>query len=553
MASSLSELQFSFSGGPLDGKKMDINFQKITLGRDLNCDLTVDDPKLSRKHCYFQVEGDEIFVYDLGSTNGTFVNGRAIMRERIDVDDVVTVGLTDISLRHHEEFNTINFSASDTIVTSEVKTKKDSTSDALADQFKNIFDFYKDYQPDMSEVEKVELVKTQRLLNSMQTLQSVAAQMSKLLPADELLRLVAQGLFDVFAGAENLVILMQVENDPDKFRPVYARDKSGDEQPQITISSTVLKQAVENRSTLVANDIGHDSALNVQESLVRFDVKSVICSPLVSGEKVLGALYLDNRQQNIHYDQMDAELVTVFANQAAIAIENALLCDSLQNSYVQTLQSLVSAIEAKDKYTRGHSGRVKKYAQAIAKMLDVPDQMVERLGVAAELHDIGKIGVSERIINKPGDLTDDEYKDIKNHVDMGVKILEPIQHLKDVMPWIHGHHERWDGKGYPRGLKQHENPLGGRILAVADAFDAMTSQRAYNKPMSFMDAATKIKSEKGSAFDPHCADAMIEWIHKLETQKDDESEENRFQVAKTVESSEDDVLPDRATDISDFS
>jgi len=237
-----------------------------------------------------------------------------------------------------------------------------------------------------------------------------------------------------------------------------------------------------------------------------------MCAPLVSGDQVLGALYLDNRQANVTYDDLDAELVTVFANQCAIAIDNANLCDSLQESYHQTLQSLVNAIEAKDAYTMGHTARVSKYSIGIGRAYGFDDKRIDRLRVAAELHDIGKIGVQEGIINKAGKLTDTEYSSIKQHVEMGEHILKPITYLKDVLPYIRGHHERWDGSGYPDGLKGEQCPLEGRILAVADTFDAMTSQRPYNKPLTFPQALAKIKEGTGKIFDPSVVTAFEKYV-----------------------------------------
>lgn len=519
MATFLENACLEIHGGPANGQVIPVEFTKLVIGRDLTCDLTLDDPKVSRRHSQFEINNGSLYIRDLGSTNGTFLNAHAVSYEKVQKDDVISIGATEICLRDAVDSHTINFTAMESIVTSEVKTRNEKGNDALAEQFANIFNFYKDYVPEQSAVEKVELVKTQRLLNGLESLFSVTTEMARLLPMKELLKVVAQGLFRVFAGAENLVILLY-NPEIDRFVPAYARDREGDESPKVTVSTTVLQRAIEKRSTLVGNDLEGDSSMNVSESIVKFNVKAAICAPLIASDRILGALYLDNRLKNIHYDKMDAELVTSFANQAAIAIDNARLCDTLQSSYVQTLQSLVKAIEAKDDYTRGHSQRVKATAVGIASILDLEPKIIERLAIAAELHDIGKIGVSEGIINKPGNLTDSEYKDIKNHVELGIRILEPIQHLQDIIPMIRGHHERWDGKGYPDGLKGKDIPYCGRILAVADTFDALTSKRAYNTPMEKPAAALKILGESNTAFDPEVAKALDVWVKGQVTKVD---------------------------------
>jgi HD-GYP domain-containing protein (c-di-GMP phosphodiesterase class II) len=140
---------------------------------------------------------------------------------------------------------------------------------------------------------------------------------------------------------------------------------------------------------------------------------------------------------------------------------------------------------------------------------------LERLKMAAELHDIGKIGVKETLINKPGRLTDDEYEEVKMHVEMGEMILKPITFLHDLLPHIRGHHERWDGSGYPDGLKGEETTLEGRIIGLADAFDAMTSQRTYNKPLSLQEATTRIKESSGRHFDPVLVEHFVRMMDRM--------------------------------------
>jgi HD-GYP domain-containing protein (c-di-GMP phosphodiesterase class II) len=237
---------------------------------------------------------------------------------------------------------------------------------------------------------------------------------------------------------------------------------------------------------------------------------------------------------------VDAEIVTAFANQAAVALDNCRLCDNLQDSYTQMLQSLVNAIEAKDPYTMGHTQRVKTHALGIAAEMGFSKEHLRKLGMAADLHDIGKIAIRDGIINKPGSLTDTEYNDIKTHVEIGEKILSPILYLRDLLPWIRSHHERWDGRGYPDGLKGEDCPIEGRILALADAFDAMTSQRSYNKPLTPNDALLRVKSESGIHFDPEVVTAFEKYFvrvssHVIHPTKDDLRASSRSNITLQVE------------------
>lgn len=529
----VSNLHLIMRKGPQRGQTFSITSQRVSIGRDTTCDIKLDDPKISRVHAFIEVIDTEVYFRDNNSTNGSRINDETVSHRKLEAGDVIQLGAIELALLEHSDSQTISFTHTESEVTSAFKTS-DFNVDQLANKFDQIFDYYKDFQPDMSPVEQVDLIKTQRLATSLKTLYGVTTDMSKLLPEDELLAVVAAGLFEVFGGAENLVILLRNDDDS-AFSPRYARDRKGNTESKLTVSSTVLNRAVKERATIVANDAAHDNRFSSSMSIVGFSVKSVICAPLVVGERVIGALYLDNRQTDVQYDDMDVEILTAFANQAAIALDNARLCDTLQESYHQMLQSLVKTIEAKDAYTMGHTQRVKEYSLGIARQLAFSAERLEKLAMAAELHDIGKIGISEGVINKPGALTDLEYENMKEHVIVGVKILKPIVYLEEVLPWIRGHHERWDGSGYPDGLKGDDCPLEARVLAAADAFDAMTSQRSYNKPLTFEQAMERIEKARGTHFDPKIVDAMKRYVATLVAQRERKSASQRAGM-ETVDS-----------------
>lgn len=487
--------------GPLAGTTIAVEHERITLGRDMSCVVRLDDPKVSRIHAVVEVTAGKLYLRDNNSTNGSFVNGVRVTRQELHAGDVLQIGASEIHLLQHTDFQSISFTMSDTIIQSSVDARK-VTIESLAGRLGGSLGAA-DGPTQITGVRDSpnhDLRRTQKVLSSIRALFKASAELAKLLPMDQLLDVVGRCLFEVFDGAENLVILMR--DDTSKFVPRFASDRAGKRDAPAAISTTVLNRACAEKTTLIANDIGHDDRFSASESIVGFSVKAVICAPLVVGDRVIGALYLDNREKNIKYDDADAEIVTAFASQAAIAIDNARLCDTLQESYHQMLQSLVNAIEAKDPYTMGHTQRVRQYALAIGREMGFSLTHLEKLGMAAELHDIGKIGVREGIINKAGSLTESEYASVKTHVEMGEKILGPIVYLRELLPWIRGHHERWDGSGYPDGAKGEENPLEARILALADAYDAMTSQRSYNKPMTPQQALDRIREVSGKHFDP---------------------------------------------------
>jgi len=177
---------------------------------------------------------------------------------------------------------------------------------------------------------------------------------------------------------------------------------------------------------------------------------------------------------------------------------------------LSTIKALVTALEARDEYTKGHTHRVSKYALMLGKYMGLTTYELDKLEIAANLHDIGKIGVKDDILLKPGQLSDEEYAKIQEHAVIGAEILRPLNSLQDVVPLILFHHERWDGKGYPSMIKGKKIPLGARIIAVADTFDAITSDRPYRKALSEEKALKIIKENIGSQFCPTCGKAFIE-------------------------------------------
>jgi putative two-component system response regulator len=182
--------------------------------------------------------------------------------------------------------------------------------------------------------------------------------------------------------------------------------------------------------------------------------------------------------------------------------------DALRKLSVNVVETLVIAMEAKDLYLRGHSQRVADLAAEIAVELAQDAETVERIRLAGRLHDIGKIGIREEVLNKPAALTVTEFEHVKQHVRIGIEILRPLQQLEHVLNFVHDHHEHWDGSGYPRGVSGESITLGGRILAGADAFDALTSQRAYRDPMRPDDSLAYLGTVAGALLDPQVVRAL---------------------------------------------
>ena len=244
-------------------------------------------------------------------------------------------------------------------------------------------------------------------------------------------------------------------------------------------------------------------------SRLGFIRESVICAPLTDKEKVIGTITIANPVDGNGFGTADLELLTTIAAQASVAISNARLYEEQESTYLNTVHALVSAIEASDAYTRGHSERVTRYSVALAKKMGMEGDPLKQLEQAAVLHDIGKIGIDVALLHKKGKLTPADIDVLKLHPSIGVRILEPIHFLGTVREIIEQHHERYDGNGYPNGISGDEWRLEGKILAVCDTYDAMTSDRPYRKALSHEIAIQEIQDHSGTQFDPEVATAFI--------------------------------------------
>ncbi len=240
-----------------------------------------------------------------------------------------------------------------------------------------------------------------------------------------------------------------------------------------------------------------------------FTTRDIIAVPVRTKDKNIGVLEAINKK-NGHFDNDDLEILQAFSNQLAIAIENANLYKELKETFYGTIEALAETIEKRDPYTGGHTKRVMNYSLLIGKAMGLSPKELENLKLAAILHDIGKIGIRDRVLLKEGKLTDEEAMQMNMHPKYGAEILGHIKQLKDVIPGMRGHHERYDGSGYPDGLKGKEIPLFARIIAVADAYDAMTTDRPYRKGLSKETAIEELLKHAGKHFDPDIVRIFVE-------------------------------------------
>lgn len=267
------------------------------------------------------------------------------------------------------------------------------------------------------------------------------------------------------------------------------------------------------------------------ESAAPADLSSFVAVPLHVRGRMVGVLNVFSFTQGKKFDEGHRKMLAVLASRAASAIENARLYGelvasnedlkkanlSLEEMFQHTVAGFAQALEESDMYTRGHSERVAVYSEVLARGLTLPDAEIRRIVQAGVMHDVGKIGVRYDMLNKPGKLTPEEIQVFRQHPEKGKRILEPVPCLHGLIDGCWCHHEWYDGGGYPRGLIGQNIPLVGRIVSIADAYDAMTSDRAYRRALSHEVAVGEIERCAGTQFDPELADAFVKLIEVWRT------------------------------------
>jgi response regulator RpfG family c-di-GMP phosphodiesterase len=275
-------------------------------------------------------------------------------------------------------------------------------------------------------------------------------------------------------------------------------------------------------ATVISAHLSQDQSLVEQSSngcrffsvVPSIPLISFIAVPLKFKRRQLGWVALASFTKGRRFDEGHRKLLSIIGARAAAAIENARLYEDLQATFRQTIEGLAKAIDKMDRYTSGHSDRVAAYSTFLAERLGLATDVIEVVRQSALMHDIGKIGCVLNL-NKPGKLSQEEYEVFKKHPQYGRDIIDPIKFLHPLMPGVQSHHERWDGRGYPNGIKGTEIPLMARIIAVGDAYDAMTSNRAYRRALPHEIALGEIERCSGTQFDPEVAGAFVEGIDEL--------------------------------------
>lgn len=365
-------------------------------------------------------------------------------------------------------------------------------------------------------------------VSKLSTLYKVGLAINSTMETESLFKLIVRTSMETLRAQIGYIILYSEEDREMMITTLIGHDGLSPSGTILPMSpSSVSSWVIENRKPLLIADINQAPEFDRLSSM-GYERKTLICAPLIVKNEIIGTITVVNKIDNSTYNHEELELFSTIAAQASIAIKNAKLYDEQQKTYLNTIQALVSAIEASDSYTRGHSERVTYYSLELAKKLELPQDRLKIIERAAILHDIGKIGIDLTLLHKEGRLTAEDINDLQQHPTIGMKILEPIEFLQDVRLCIGQHHERYDGHGYPNSIPAAELLLESRILAIADAFDAMTSDRPYRKALPVEVAINELYSNAGSQFDPELVPHFVELL------KDSQFQNSRQRNAATA-------------------
>lgn len=355
-----------------------------------------------------------------------------------------------------------------------------------------------------------ELIKTN---DGLMTINNVTKSINSVLNTKELVNVIIDEIYRITKA--NLCILKISDYKSDKLKTkAICGDfleniiNSLEELPEITVNPNICGQIFIQNRPIITSDISTISFINNINNIKPNDqkLKQIMYVPLCLKNKNLGLVILGTTTE---FDGKDLNILSYIANNSTVAIENSILYDTTKQYFLKTISALVAAIEAKDKYTEGHSQRVSVYATKLATHFGLSGSVLEDLSIAGILHDIGKIGIPDAILQKDGKLSYQEFQEIQKHPSISTKILSPVGLSKRTIDAIIYHHERYDGKGYPYGIGGKDLCIEAQIISIADTFDAMTSKRPYRNSLSHDEALSEIIRNSSTQFNPKLVDCFI--------------------------------------------
>lgn len=358
-----------------------------------------------------------------------------------------------------------------------------------------------------------------RSSNRQKLLDQISRHLHQTLDLDELIpRIFIEVNKAIHAEAQSIWL---VDEEAGLIKCRFARGATADALKGVTVpldAPSIVGTSVSKQESIIIKDAQNDPrrARSVDEK-TGFVTRSLMTVPLVLEDKSIGAIQAVNKKDGQLFNQDDLDLFRSIADSAALAVNNAQLVADLQNSYDLTLDALSAALDTRDRETEGHSRRVVEYTARLAAQIGLDKETIKSIRRGALIHDIGKIGVPDAVLNKPDSLNPEERKIIERHPQTGYYMLADIPYLQEEIKIVVCHHEKWNGTGYPFGLRGEQIALGARLFSIADTFDALTSDRPYRQGRPYEAARKIIEEESGKQFDPQAVDAFLaipadEWM-----------------------------------------
>ncbi len=462
----------------------------LRAGRLGSLEIVLDDSSVSRRHAEVRNGDEGWFVRDLESTNGTYVNGVRIgaSEQPLRARDIVQFGKVALIVEVNEA--TPEGPPSNQHIVAAAPSTFEEGLRRIA--------FDRNQMPRAGE-QLIALLRAGQHFLNMQS-------------EDQLLDAILNDAVSVLEAQRGAIVLAEGTGPEPKLRLRTLAVGQGEPPGRFHFSKKLTHRCFASGVSLLYSTLTGDDETKLTQSIADGAMASVLCVLLRTPRKRLGVLHLDRSYIQEPFTEDDLFLADALAAHVSAAIETAQFIKKQRELFLKTITILAQAVELRDDYTGGHTQRVTRYATMLAEKLELPEDQVELIKLGGPLHDIGKIGIDDAILRKPGRLTPDEFAKMQLHTTMGAEILQTIPEMEPIIPIVRSHHERWDGTGYPDRLRGEDIPFLARIVAVADAFDAMTSNRPYhdnNKSKTPAWAFGEVERQSGRQFDPKCAEAFL--------------------------------------------